>query len=213
MYVEHPAGWQTGNFSRQLDKKVGWWSEAKWDPSRRGVTAVLNLFSKEANPQPWLEGMIRESIAAGRPGLGGVSMFAGGKWKLVKEADGPSREAVEISQWWSADAVAEPSAGGEPISLVESEQGDTMDPKDMTLEQLQKALEAHPEFAESLRPLIEAKTDPPTPTKEDPPTPPAPTASAIAAESQHLLAPMREEREAVQRERAAMTLDRLLAES
>src|ERR1044072_6202463 len=87
-----------------------------------------------------------------------------------------------------------------------------MDPKDMTLEQLQKALEAHPEFAESLRPLIEAKKDPPAPPQE-PPTPPDPTVTAITAESQQLLATMREEREAVQRERAAMTLDRLLAES
>lgn len=172
LYVNHPTGFRSGQpTDRGLETKAGWWSDARYvegvptsNGPVNGVVATLNLFSASASPQPWLAGMISEAIAAGRPELIGVSIYAGGKWKYGRDDNGVYKEALSFDVFASADAVAEPGAGGEPLSLAASagQDQDIVELEGLTLEAL---LAARPDLVEAAVSQANAAVTPPaTPT-------------------------------------------------
>lgn len=149
IYVDHPAGARNGDSSRSLATKAGWWSNVAYKEgislpdgsSTNGIIANVNLLSAENSPVPWLPGMIKESIERGRPELVGISILAGGKTQIIKENGVFVKEALSIDYYASADAVAEPGAGGQPLSLI-ANNGVDVDVKkieEMTLDELKEA--------------------------------------------------------------------------
>ena len=205
IYIDHP---DRNNPMRSLRTKAGWWDEARYAEGMQiggaawnGIVARVNLFSKESNPAPWLEGMIRESLAAGRPDLVGISIWAAGPAEIKRDGEGGLyREATKIVMFGSADAVAEPGARGqalfaasntEDLILAELEQL-TMD--DLTA--------GRPDLVEALRAQLAAET----PAASTPPPTPDPVVSPDMTQ-------FNESVSAVQRMRAEMYLDRQLAAS
>jgi len=173
MYVDHPAGARSGDSSRSLATKGGWWANVEYHEGIKlpdgstinGIIGELNLLSPENSPVPWLPGMIKESIERGRPELVGISILAAGKTQIIKENGVFVKEALSIDYYASADAVAEPGAGGQPLSLI-ANNGVDVDVKkieEMTLDELK---EARPDLYEAAVAEIKAKAagDPPAPT-------------------------------------------------
>ena len=160
LYIDHPQGTGTAGGpvgARSIATKAGWWTNPQFEESialpdgstTRGITATLNLFSASASPAPWLPGMIQESLDRGNPGAVGISIFAAGKTKFGKDAVGAYKEALSITQYASADAVAEPGAGGQPLSLAASI---GKDPEVTALEEMtaEKLKELNPALFESI---------------------------------------------------------------
>lgn len=204
IYIDHP---DRNNPTRSLRTKAGWWDKAEYVEGMQlggtpwnGIVARVNLFSKESNPAPWLEGMIRESLAAGRPDLVGISIWAAGPAEIKRDnTGGLYREATKIVMFGSADAVAEPGARGQALFAASN----TEDPilgelEGLTIEDLTAG---RPELVEALRAQWAAENPAPT---SDPP--PAPTQAPD-------LTLFNESVAAVNRMRATMYLDQQLAAS
>lgn len=130
LYIDHPEGFEQGTPKpRSIRSKAGWWEDAEYktgislpDGSQtNGILATANLISSENSPVSWFPGFVREALQRGRPDLVGISILASGKFQLKKsDAYGIYKEALEIIQYLSADAVAEPGAGGQAFSVAAS---------------------------------------------------------------------------------------------
>ena len=184
IYVDHPEGARTGQAKeRSLATKAGWWSNAKYEESiptadgssTGGITATANLFSPSNSPVSWLPGMIQESIDRGNPEAVGISILAGGQVKFSRDAGGVYKEAVSIEMYTSADAVAEPGAGGHPLAFVASKGVDLeVDALEtLTLEQLR---ESRPDLYATIVETVRAASPEPAPAPAPAPTPAAPVA-------------------------------------
>lgn len=183
LYVDHSMPNASGQVApRSLASKGGWWSNVRWadninsqEGACSGLVGDLNLFRPENSPVPWLAGMIRESLERGAPEQIGISIVAAAGLKLGRDSLGVLKEVTDFKLFASADAVAEPGAGGQPISLVATEGVDqeVMDLEKLTLEELRTA---RPDLFEALAPKDDPK--PGTKTAEDKP----PVASAMISE-------------------------------
>lgn len=219
MYLNHPEGIEIGQPKpRGIQNKIGWWSEsafvtdlqiAKEDGTVESVNAIVataNLLGKDNSPQPWFPGMVREALEKGRPDLVGISIVAGGSFEIRKgKAKGEVyKEALRIDNYLSADAVAEPGAGGQPISIAANKGVDqeVMDWEkltaeavaEMSLEQCVEGLTLRTDLKEAFEARLKALSAegatsseekpnpaptsegaPSTPTPPTPPTTPEPT--------------------------------------
>lgn len=153
IYVNH----QSKNTEASFQDKVGWWSDAQYvenlqlpnDRLVSGIVATANFFANSA--YPWLPKLINEALERGVPYMIGISIDAFVRGRVVKGPDGQLfREVEEITRINSADLVAEPGAGGRPITAVT--EGICTDEElqmleNLTLEQLR---EARPDLYEAL---------------------------------------------------------------
>lgn len=153
IYVNHQG--ERGEAAFQ--DKVGWWSDAQYVENIQlsngrmasGIVATANFFENSA--YPWLPKLINEALERGVPDLIGISIDAFVKGRVAKGPDGRLfREVEEITKINSADLVAEPGAGGRPITAVT--EGICTDEElqmleNLTLEQLR---EARPDLYEAL---------------------------------------------------------------
>ena len=138
IYIDHPDLGSQGE--RSIASKVGYWENARFvedlaasdgEPGVSGIVATAQLY--KASPHPWFREMVMESIERGRTQDIGISILAGGKTKMSRNAEGVYKQVKEITVFASADAVAEPGAGGQPLSLAAS------DGKDNDVDALKKA--------------------------------------------------------------------------
>lgn len=178
IYINHPAGIAEGKPQpRGIETKAGWWSDPTWvegmqikqaDGSVKivnGIVAKANIF--ESGPQAWIGPVMKEAIAKGVPDLIGVSIMAGGEFKVQKDANGNLyREALSINRYLSADMVAEPGAGGQVLAAYESLNGDPelMEIEGLTQEEFNKILELRPELVTGAK-LVTESAPPQAPEK------------------------------------------------
>ncbi len=238
MYIDHP---KEASQPRSIRDKVGWYSEVHYDdtvaetesnPVLGGLVGNLHLY--ENSGQPWFREMVIEAIENGRPQDIGISIYAGAKTTIKKDSGGIYRHVEEITVYASADAVAEPGAGGRPLVLAAS----TREDHDMdilkTAKTLREILEKAPEL--SMKDIREARPEfftaegspiwETTPVEPTPvPTPaPAPVTTPVAESTTTVTstAPaidpaaftaLTESMQAIQRQNTQMLLDRTLAES
>jgi len=187
IYLNHAAGAEKGQPQpRSIADKVGWWSDVEYKESVKvgeqsisGIFATANLLENSAHP--WLPSMIREAIQKGQPNIVGVSVDAQVAGVVRRGADNKLfRDIESILAYASADIVAEPGAGGQPIAVLE---GLYSDEEIMELEQLDmdKLQAARPDLYESI--VAKAREGmAPQATSTEPPAetqPKAPEAPAV----------------------------------
>lgn len=201
IYMDHPSD---PSMSRSMTAKVGWWSDAEFveglavgEQSVNGIVATANILSN--SPHPWLGGMIRESLERGQPDVVGVSIVAYGDFENKRGESGIFKETLKLHRFASADIVAEPGAGGRPLSIREgigNVDEEIMELENLTVEQLR---ELRPDLVEALLP---AKNDNP------PATPPAP--EPPSGESTAVLEAVNDGIKFIQLERQRLTVENKL---
>ncbi len=183
IYLNHAAGAEKGQPApRSIADKVGWWSDVEYkegvkvgEQQINGIFATANLL--ESSAHPWLPGMIREAIQKGQPNIIGVSVDAQVAGVVKRGADNKLfRDIESILAYTSADIVAEPGAGGQPLAVLEGLYSDEeiMELENLNIEGLRTA---RPDLYESI--VAQAREgQPPAQTQEAQPpvveTPPAP---------------------------------------
>lgn len=178
IYLDHAAGAERGQPApRSIADRVGWWSDSTYvkdlsvgEQKVNGIVATANIL--ESSAHPWLSGMIREALQKGQPNIVGVSIDAPVQGKIRPGTDGKLfRDIESIVAFASADIVAEPGAGGQPLAVLEGllRDEEIMELEGLTLEQLREA-------RADLYEQIVASATPPAPQTivETPPPPPAP---------------------------------------
>lgn len=176
IYLNHAAGADRGQpQSRSIADKVGWWSNATYvegllvgEQLVNGIVATANLL--ESSAHPWLPGMIREAIQKGQPNIVGVSVDAAVSGSIKRGTDKQLfRDIESINAYSSADIVAEPGAGGQPLAVLE---GMCSDEEIMELEGLTEAQlrETNPDLVDR---IVAAAREGLVPAV-DPPKAPAP---------------------------------------
>lgn len=186
LYVDHNMPDARGQIApRSLASKGGWWTNVRWETDipvkggvANGLVGQLNVLSKENSPVPWLAGMIRESLERGAPEQVGISIVAAAVLKLGNDINGPLKEATEIKLYASADAVAEPGAGGQPIQILAHE-GVDQDIMDLSKLSKEELMAARPDLFEGAPPPAAGTGITPPVVTTTPPVvvPPAVTAS------------------------------------
>jgi hypothetical protein len=227
-YIDHPDPAAAG---RSLKDKVGWWEGISWESKiaipgggeASGLVATLHLLSEAASPQPWYPRMLREAVTGGNHGFVGISIYAAGVPIFKRDDKGVYKECAELTQVMSVDAVAEASAGGQPLAFAASNRG--VDQDVMTIEEMMAALRENPALlGEAIKELPEFKTLLAEVAKNDAPPAPDPkpdeAASELLAEATGAKAAfeeakksLEETRQAMQRDRTAELVSRVLAES
>lgn len=231
MYIDHPS--EPGK-PRSIRDKVGWYSEVRYDetiaetkdsPVLGGIVGNLHLY--ENSGSPWFREMVIEALEKGRPQDIGISIYAGAKTQIKKNAEGIYRDVDQITVYASADAVAEPGAGGRPLVLAAS----TREDHDMdilkTATSLREVLEKAPEL--SMKEIREARPDfftaegaPIWETTPEPTPAPTPVTTPVAESvpapvtstgPDPAIAALTESMQAIQRQNTQLTLDRVLAET
>jgi hypothetical protein len=184
IFLDHARGSERGAPEpRSLADRVGWWSDPAYvkdypvseGVKASGIIATANILRHSAHS--WVNDMIKESLERNMPELVGVSVDAAITGKVKTGSDGKMfRDIESIVGWHSADLVATPGAGGQPLAVLEGllRDEEIMALEDMTLESLR---EARPELYEAIVaqakegmvPVTEAT--PPPPAADPPPAP------------------------------------------
>lgn len=148
IFLDHAAGAERGTPApRSIADRVGWWSEPAYvkdlvvgEQKVSGIVATANILTHSAHP--WLSGMIREALAKGQPDIVGVSIDAPVNGKIRPDSTGKLfRDIESIVAFSSADIVALPGAGGQPLAVLEGllRDEEIMELESLTVEQLQEA--------------------------------------------------------------------------
>ncbi|MCK9468425.1 MAG: Mu-like prophage major head subunit gpT family protein, partial [Porticoccaceae bacterium] len=174
IYVDHPVKKDDGSWgARSLTTKAGFWENVHYAENvqtpkgiRNGLVGEVVIFKN--GPQSWLGPFIAEAIESGHPEQVGISIFAAGPTVLRRDAGGQIyKEAKAIVVAASADAVAEPGAGGYPLNLAAAlgVDADVDALKDLSVDTLK---ELRPDlFAQIMAEAAAASADPKT--EDDPP--------------------------------------------
>ena len=130
IYIDHPENVGTPEMkARSITSKVGWWSDSTYaegidlpdGTKTNGIIATANLITPENSPAPWFPGFVREALTRGKPDMVGISILASGRFTLRRSPEhGIYKEANHIAKYLSADAVAEPGAGGQVYAIAAS---------------------------------------------------------------------------------------------
>lgn len=177
IYLNHANGAHGGQPQpRSIADKVGWWSDASYveglavgEQSVNGIVATANLLENSAHP--WLTGMIREAISKGQPNIVGVSVDAQVSGSIKRGADKQLfRDIESINAYTSADIVAEPGAGGQPLAVLEGMCSDEeiMELENLTEEQLR---ETNPDLVDRIVAAAREGYSQPTPAPAPAPAP------------------------------------------
>lgn len=150
IYADHPNQKPDGSFMpRSLTTKAGWYENIQYvqneffenaDGEQESFTGIKGeVHFLENSAVSWLPKMMAEAVERGHPELVGLSIFAAGIAKMERDDEGPFKHAIEPRIFGSVDAVAEPGAGGMPVSMLAASKG--LDP-DVDLLKDAKSIEA-----------------------------------------------------------------------
>ena len=137
---EHTTG-----LGKSVRNIVGWIEGVSY--KQKALRGTLHI----SEAAQWLRTLLVDAWSQGKKDLVGLSIVAGGTGRIVREGMQQFTEVESITQVTSCDVVFEPAAGGGIVKLVAAvgKEG-SMDPKELTVEQLKEMRDANPNIFEEL---------------------------------------------------------------